>query len=66
MVNLPSLLHNKHVVSTIPPCIDNTPPTVSYQYTNSIASKVFNHKRVVYEIDFSVGSKGCHVSSCVI
>ena len=40
-VNLPSLLHNKPVLSTIPPCIGNTPPTVSYQYTNSIASNVF-------------------------
>jgi hypothetical protein len=25
MVNLPSLLHNKNVIATIPACIDNTP-----------------------------------------
>ena len=57
MVNLPSLLHNKNVISAIPSCIDNTPPIVSYRYTSTIASKVFNHKKVVSEIDFTVGSK---------
>jgi hypothetical protein len=51
-VNLSSLLNNKNI---IPACIDNTPPLVSYQYTSTIASKVFNHK-VVSEIDFAVGS----------
>ena len=55
--HLPSLLHNKNVTSTIPLCIDNTPPTVSYQYASTIACKVFNHKTVVSEIDFTVGSK---------
>ena len=44
-INLPSLLHNKKVDSTILSCIDNTPPMVSYQYTNTIGNKMFNHKR---------------------
>ena len=69
MVNLPSLLRNKHVTSTIPPFIDSTPPTVCYQYTNTIAKKVFNHKTVVSEIDFDVGSNNmycdCHNSPYV-
>jgi hypothetical protein len=50
MVNLPSLLHNKNVITTIPLCINNTHPIVSYQYTNTISSRVLNHKTVVSEI----------------
>ena len=53
MVNLPSLLHNKNVISTISLCINNTPLIVSYQYTNTISSKGFNSKTVVSEINFS-------------
>ena len=64
MINLPSLLHNKKVVSTIPSYIDNTPPTVSYRYTNTIANKVFNHKKVISEIDFDIGS-GDMVCKCM-
>ena len=52
MVNLPSLLHNKNVVSAIPLNVNNTPPIVSYKYTNTIADKIFNHKKVVSDIDF--------------
>ena len=37
MVNLPSLLRNKNVISAIPPNVNNTPPIVSYKYTNTIA-----------------------------
>ena len=55
MVNLPSLLHNKNVISAIPPNVNNTPPIVSYIHTNTIAHKIFNHKKVVSDIDFSVG-----------
>ena len=36
MVNLPSLLQNKNVVSAIPPNVNNTPPIVSYKYTNTL------------------------------
>ena len=57
MVNLPSLLHNKNVVSAIPSYIDNTPPIVSYKYTNTIARKILNFKKVVSDIDFSVGTR---------
>ena len=53
MINLPCLLHNKSVVSTIPSYIDNTAPTVSYRYTNTIANKVL---KVISEIDFDIGS----------
>ena len=65
MVNLPSLLHNKNVISAIPPNVNNTPPIVSYKYTNTIAHKIFNHKKVVSDIDFSVGSNmmTCECSS---
>ena len=51
-----TLLHNKNVVSAILSHIDNTPPTVSYRYTSTIANKVFNHKKVVSDIDFTIGS----------
>ena len=47
IVNLPSLLHNKNVVSAILSHIDNTPPTVSYRLTI---------KRLVSDIDFTIGS----------
>ena len=61
MINLPSY---KKVVSTILSCIENTPPTVSFQYINTIANKVFNHKKVILsEINFDTGS-GEIVSSC--
>ena len=65
MVNLPSLLHNKNVISAIPPNVNNTPPIVSYKYTNTIAHKIFNHKKVVSDIDFSVGTNmmTCECSS---
>ena len=48
-----TLLHNKNVVSAILSHIDNTPPTVSYRYTSTIAN---NHKKVVSDIDFTIGS----------
>ena len=60
--NLPSPLHNKNVVSAIPSYIDNTPPIVSYTYTNTIARKIFNFKRVVSDIDFLVGTRDSHVN----
>ena len=62
---MPSLLHNKNVVSTIPSGIDDSPPIVSYKYTSTIAGKVFNHKKTVSDIDFSVGSNemSCDCSS---
>ena len=50
---------------TIPSSIDDSPPIVSYKYTSTIASKVFNHKKTVSDIDFSVGSNemSCDCSS---
>ena len=46
MVNLPSILHHKMVIATIPSCIKNpSPPVVSYKYPKTIASKVFNFKK---------------------
>ena len=68
IVNLPSLLHNKNVVSAILSHIDNTPPTVSYRYTSTIANKV--HKKVVSDIDFTIGSNhltcGCTLPTYMV
>ena len=68
MINSPSLFqfHNKNVVSTIPSCINNIPPTVVilYQNTNTIANKMFNNKTLISEIASDIGS-GEMVCCCV-
>ena len=33
------------------------PPIVAYTYSQSIANKIFNHNKVVEELDFDVGIK---------
>ena len=66
MINLPTILHSKRVIATIPNYLDATPPIVSYTYPRTIASKVFNFKQVIRELNFEVGTSqmkcNCSVS----
>ena len=62
MVNLPTILHSKRVRATVPTYLNNiSPPIVSYTYPKTIASKVFNFKQTLKNLDFEVGTTG---SSC--
>ena len=51
LINLPNILHNKKVQSLIPPYFDATMPTVSYKYTKTISSSIFNHIKTVSEFE---------------
>ena len=67
MVNLSQILHSKPVKKSIPSFIQNqTPPTISYSYTKTIAGKVFNFKQSIKDLDFEIGTSNlncdCHVS----
>ena len=47
-LNISNILHQKKVMSEIPPYFKNkSAPLISYTYTRSIATKIFNHKRVL-------------------
>ena len=59
MINLPQILNNKRVISSIPTFFTNrNPPLVSYSYTKSIANKIFNFKWITKDLDFDVGTNG--------
>ena len=45
---VPSFLNNKK------------PPMVSYTYTKTISSRIFNQKKVVAELDFDKGTENMH------
>ena len=67
MINLSQILHSKPVKESIPSFIQNqTPPTISYSYTKTIAGKIFNFKQSIKDLDFETGTKNfscdCHVS----
>ena len=67
MVNLSQILHSKPVKKSIPSFIQNqTPPTISYSYTKTIAGKVFNFKQTIKNLDFEIGTSNlsceCHAS----
>ena len=53
-LNISNILNQKSVQSNIPPCFQNKEsPCISYSYTRSVASKIFNYKRSLQEIDFN-------------
>ena len=57
MINLHGILHNKKVLRTVPSFVQHIePPIVSYSYTKSIRYVIFNHKVVIMDIDFSMGT----------
>ena len=53
-INLPALLRSTSVTNKIPVyCIDKEPPIVSYEYTSTIASKLFNLKLTLSNLNVS-------------
>ena len=51
-VNLGNILHHKLVQSKIPSYFkDQSVPIISYTYTKPIATKIFNYKRVLQDLD---------------
>ena len=57
MIDLPSILNRKEVVKSIPSCVKDYSPVVSYTYTRTIANRIFNNRRVVEELNFDVGTE---------
>ena len=52
-LNLSNILNQKSVQSNIPPYFQNKEsPCVSYSYTRSVASKIFNYKRSLQQVNF--------------
>ena len=53
-LNFSNILNQKSVQSNIPPYFQNKEsPCISYSYTRSVASKIFNYKRSLQQIDFN-------------
>ena len=53
-MNFSNILNQKSVQSNIPPYFQNKEsPCISYSYTRSVASKIFNYKRSLQQIDFN-------------
>ena len=66
MIDLPRILNRRDVRSAVPNFLNNVnPPKVGYTYSKSIVSQIFNHNKVVEELDFDVGIKDmkCECSS---
>ena len=58
MINLSLILHSKPVKKAIPGFIQNqTPPTISYSYTKTIAGKIFNFKQTIKDIDLRLAQQ---------
>ena len=51
-VNLPSILRSKSVTETVPTYFkEKEPPVISYTYTKTIASKIFNFSSTLSDLD---------------
>ena len=48
-VNLPSILRSKSITETVPTYL---PPIISYTYTKTIASKIFNFSSTLLDLDY--------------
>ena len=66
-INLSSILHNKLVPDKIPVYFKfKSPPIISYEYSKTIASKIFNYKPVLSDLnltDFKRNPPSCDCSS---
>ena len=57
MIDLPSILHNRRVIATVPNYFGNVyPPIVSYTYPKTVAGRVFNFKNAIKNLNFDVGT----------
>ena len=54
LLNLSNILHHSKVMKKIPPYFNQKkPPSLSYQYTKPIATKIFNYKKVLTNLSSS-------------
>ena len=52
-VNLPTILRSKSVTETVPTYFkEKEPPIISYTYTKTIASKIFNFSSTLSDLDY--------------
>ena len=52
-VNLPSILRSKSVTETVPTYFkEKEPPIISYTYTKTISSKIFNFSSTLSDLDY--------------
>ena len=64
-LNLSNMLNQISVQSKIPPCFQyKESPCISYSYTRSVASKIFNYKASLQQIDFDGLSQNPTPCSC--
>ena len=53
-INLPQLLRSQSVMDKIPAYFkDKEPPIISYQYTNTVANKLFNFSSILSNLDIT-------------
>ena len=64
-VSLSNILNQKSVQSNIPPYFEyKESPCISYSYTSSVATKIFNYKTSLQQIDFQSLSQNPLPCSC--
>ena len=64
-INISNILHHKDVMRKVPPYFKNqSAPKVSYTYTSSIASKIFNYKQSLCNFHFDNGIPQLPTCSC--
>ena len=64
-LNLSNILNQKSVQSNIPPYVEyKESPCISYSYTSSVATKIFNYKTSLQQIDFQSLSQNPLPCSC--
>ena len=66
VLNLSGILHQPQVLKTVPSFLKYQQlPVISYTYTTTISTRIFNFKRVIKDVDFTVGTTNitCSCSS---
>ena len=64
-LNLSNILNHKSVQSNIPPYFEyKESPCISHSYTNSVATKIFNYKTSLQQLDFQSLSQNPLPCSC--
>ena len=64
-LNLSNILNQKSVQSNIPPYFEyKESPCISYSYTNSVATNIFNYKTSLQQLDFQSLSQNPLPCSC--
>ena len=61
---LSNILNHRSLCSKIPPHFNNTKPCISYSYTRTIASKIFNYKATLRDIDVNAFMSDHPICSC--